>query len=754
MNTGSHEKTARFLSLLRNVKPTGQGTWETRCPTGRHKHNDADPSMTVTETTDRILVKCHRADTCTTEDVVAAVGLTMRDLFFNESLDSETWTPRGPAIAVYPYTDENGVVLFEVCRTADKQFPQRRPDPTSKSGYAWRLNGVRRVPFHLPQLLKGIAAGRGVFLAEGEKDSLTLESLGLVASTSPGGAGKWRAEYAPHFRGATVFILPDNDDVGRDHAEMVARSLDGTAKEVRIVRLPGLAEHGDVTDWVRAGGVAEQLKAFARQTPRWTPSVVSVVPAEESAPRASEAADTSVQVQPLRPFPALDDAALYGLAGEIVRGVDPYTEADPVAVLTQVLAAFGNALNRGAHFQAGADVHALNLFVLLVGRTAGGRKGSSWSLARRLMVEADDRWASDNITSGLSSGEGLVWAVRDPIKKQQPIKEKGRVTGYDTIIEDPGIADKRLLVLEAEFASTLRVMGREGNILSAVLRQAWDTGTLRVTTKNNPARATNAHISVVAHVTSAELRATLDRVEMANGFLNRFLVCCVRRSKYLPDGEPVPDDIFRRFGRELHAALDLGRTAGELRRDTGAKALWTARYPTLSEGRPGLVGSALSRAEAQVMRLATLYAILDRSPEIQRPHLEAALALWQYVEESARYLFGERFGDPDLDRLMAALLAAGEAGLSRTQIRELFSNNKSEASVGRMLASLADLDRASATTRQTGGRPAEIWIATAHTPTTETTKATKDPGSGVSVVSVVPPATIEQGDAWEPESAA
>jgi hypothetical protein len=185
---------------------------------------------------------------------------------------TETWTPHGPAIAVYPYVDESGVVLFEVCRTADKQFPQRRPDPTAKSGYTWNLDGVRRVPYRLPQLLKGVATGRGICAVEGERDVLSLEALGLVATTNPGGAGKWRSEFSPHFKGATVYILPDNDVVGRKHAEQVAQMLFGVAKEIRVVPLPGLKEHGDVSDWLASGGTPDALKKLVHETPKWEPA--------------------------------------------------------------------------------------------------------------------------------------------------------------------------------------------------------------------------------------------------------------------------------------------------------------------------------------------------------------------------------------------------------------------------------------------------------------------------------------------------
>lgn len=167
-------------------------------------------------------------------------------------------TARQP-VATYSYTDEDGVVLFEVVRFEPKDFRQRRPD--GRGGWTWNLDHVRRVPFHLPQLLA--ANGRTVHVVEGEKDVLALERLGLVATCNPGGASKWREEFAEYFRGADVVILPDNDSAGEAHARQVAASLQPVAARVRILRLPGLGPKEDVSDWIARGGTAEELVRLA-----------------------------------------------------------------------------------------------------------------------------------------------------------------------------------------------------------------------------------------------------------------------------------------------------------------------------------------------------------------------------------------------------------------------------------------------------------------------------------------------------------
>jgi hypothetical protein len=409
----------------------------------------------------------------------------------------------------------------------------------------------------------------------------------------------------------------------------------------------------------------------------------------------------------------LKPQAFHGIAGEIVAAIEPHTESDPAALLVQALVAFGSVAGRNAYFVVGGDRHAANLFCCLVGATAAGRKTSGWGCVRHVLREVDPAWASNRILGGLSSGEGLIWAVRDPIEKQQALREKGtgHITGYETVIEDHGIEDKRLLVLETEFASPLKVMGREGSTLSPIMRQAWDSGDLRVLTKNSPAKATDAHISVVAHITRDELTRLLTVTDAANGFSNRFLWVCSRRSKHLPDGGRLRDVNFTKLVSSLTEAVSFAQKVGELRRNDDASAIWHDVYPTLSDGRPGVFGSATSRAEAQVLRLSLIYAVLDCSRTVAREHLLAALAVWEYCENSARYIFGDRLGNPVADLISKSLRSTPE-GLTRTEIRDLFDRHKSAVEIDVALAYLEENGLARRVSEKTGGRSAECWIAT------------------------------------------
>jgi hypothetical protein len=436
--------------------------------------------------------------------------------------------------------------------------------------------------------------------------------------------------------------------------------------------------------------------------------LIHTLPRSASAPRRTEIVQLENAPGPITPtWPILNPNALYGLPGDLVRQIEPHTEADPVALLVQTLIAAGRVIGPGPHFRVENDVHRVNLFTVLVGATSKGRKGSSWGHVRQLFATVDPDWSE---AGGLSSGEGLIWAVRDRIEKTEPIREKKLITGYQTVIEDPGITDKRLLVLESEFASVLHVVGRDGNNLSAVIRQAWDNGNLRSLTKNSPAKATGAHISIIGHITLEELRRYLTKTEMGNGFANRFLWVCVRRSKTLPEGGNLRAVDLGPIVRKLTEAVEFARQVDQMNRDDPARALWREVYGALSEGRTSLLGAVTSRAEAQVMRLSCVYALLDNSSTIRRDHLEAALALWEYCAASARFVFGDSLGDPVAEQILQAL-PARPTGMTRTEISNLFQRNVDANRISTALRKLQELGLAWSRQEETGGRPVERWYS-------------------------------------------
>ncbi len=250
-------------------------------------------------------------------------------------------------------------------------------------------------------------------------------------------------------------------------------------------------------------------------------------------------------------WPKIDEVAFYGLPGEIVRAMEPHSEADPVALLVSLLCACGNAIGRKPHFRVGSDRHHLNLYAAFVGESSKARKGMSWNYAKDLMSEVDEDWTTDRVVTGLSSGEGLIHHVRDRKEKQNKAEE--------TEVIEEGVEDKRLLSIEPELASLLKVMTRQGYTTSAVIRTAWDGGKLQNLIKNSPDTATGAHISIIGHITKNELLRYLTETEAGNGFANRFLWLLVRRSKELPFGGAWSTVDTAPLSKRLYGALSFGR---------------------------------------------------------------------------------------------------------------------------------------------------------------------------------------------------
>jgi hypothetical protein len=600
------------LSKLRGVRDSGSG-WSAKCPA----HDDRQNSLSIGEGDGgKVLLRCHAG--CPFERIAPLVGLTA----------NHNRTRR--VLKIYDYCDRDGATLYQVERYEPKGFAVRRPN--GNGGYVYNINNVPRVLYRLPELL---AAGldQPVLIVEGEKDADRLSALGFITTTNFGGANNWHKEYSEELRGRRVVIIPDNDDAGRAHAKRVARSLVGIAASVKIVGLPDMQPKGDVSDYLDAGNTPEALR-----------DLISAAPAE------SPKSGISTSYGRRKTHPILDEKALYGLAGEFVETILPHTEADKAALLVQMLVAFGNIIGRGPYYVAESTRHYTNLYALVVGLTSAA-KGSSLKQVRNVLDRVDEAWALDCNKGGLSSGEGLVEAI--------------------------GETDKRLFLRESEFASVLARQGRDASVLTATLRELWDEGNVRVMNrKHNALSVTDAHVSLVGHITPEELMQRLSDTDLANGYANRFLFVCVRRSKDLADGGNLLERDVNTLVMKIQHAKEFAEGVREMKRDEYAAELWRAVYPRLVEDKTGVFGKVVARARAQVLRLSCLYALLDHSSEVRRPHLEAALALWQYCEDSAHYIFAEGLTlSVSAQKLYDAVREAGDAGLSRTAHSKIFKGN-------------------------------------------------------------------------------
>lgn len=239
-----------LLTRLQGVRRNETG-WSARCPA----HEDKNPSLSVREEEDKILLHCFAG--CTVEAICHALGVQLSELF----IDNRS-APR--ILAEYEYTDETGQVLYQVLRYEPKNFRQRRPD--SKGGWIWNLNGTRRVLCRLPELL----AAKDVLVVEGEKDVETARKMGFFATTG-GAAGKWREEYGESLLGKRVAIIADSDEPGRKHAQQVAKSLYLRAESVKVFELPNAK---DLSEWVERDGKRDVLAELIRNAPEWKPSAI------------------------------------------------------------------------------------------------------------------------------------------------------------------------------------------------------------------------------------------------------------------------------------------------------------------------------------------------------------------------------------------------------------------------------------------------------------------------------------------------
>jgi hypothetical protein len=361
--------------------------------------------------------------------------------------------------------------------------------------------------------------------------------------------------------------------------------------------------------------------------------------------------------------------AFVGLPGDFVRLVEPCTEADPCGLLANFLVASGVLFGREAYAVADGKKHFPVESLLACGATGSGRKGTASTRVFSVMERVDPFLLDSYVLGGLSTGEGLIQALADKRK------------------ESPQAAD-RFLVMLPEFASLLSVMRREGNTLSAIIRQAWDGGRLEVRTRKEPLSIDNVNVSMIAHVTPEELLNSLTATDKANGFANRFLIVCVRRSKLLPEGggKINPDVIVTR----LRAAMDAAQGRGLFERDAAARELWADEYPRLTSSRDGIKGALCGRAEAHVLRVSLLYALLDSSDRIRPEHLRAAIAFWEYCVRSIEHVFGAGSGDPDAEKVLGALAGGPKTA---TDLHRVFSNHRDPEWILAKMAKLVQTGR-------------------------------------------------------------
>lgn len=732
-----------------------------QCPA----HADGRPSLHVTQRGGNVALHCFAE--CTSSAVVEALRLSMRDLFDEprtsrsstglpqhhpngyrqEAAPPRLRTPISRAfslpddppddalltfpvsepmgekpgkftrsnrmsrtVAEYLYADSNGEPLHVVVRLGGpKDF--RHFDPVRCE---WKKNAaVDRIPYRLPEVLDDVANRRVVFVVEGEKDADVMRVHGLRATTAV--AGKWTDAHSERLRGVPLVVVIEDRD--RDKADGTPKQT-GAAKaasacdslrrvlppetSVKCLALPPVLNGHrikDAADFFAAGGTVDLLKVRVKAAPP--------VSLASDASAVDPAQDDSIT--PIATGPVFSSSGCYGPLGDWVRLWEPHTEASPVALYAGAIAALGAVVGRDVFVRRGRSQHAPRFYVVLVGPSGRGRKGTAISFVRDLVETLAPEFARTRICTGLSTTEGVIQLLRDetPARIEPGGRERPAI---------PGVEDKRLLVIEEEMSSPFRVMRREGSDLSATLRTAWDGHVLQRVTKNDPMRATAPHLNILGAITSGELRSTLQTGDVLNGFANRLLPIHTSSNVFKArSSEPLPHALGDCLDA-LRRAIDFARARrGEYTLSAEAETYWEEHYPRLRQPdeRSEALQALQERGAPYVLRLALLFALLDRAHCIAPAHLEAAQTLWQYAAASWREVYADdaHVRSPLAAKIAAGLLAAGPDGLTLTDIRVMAVKSNNVKGVRAALQELASdgIVVKRDVVAQRPGRPAEWW---------------------------------------------
>lgn len=593
---------------------------------------------------------------------------------------------------VFPYRDLEGEVncfarirLHSPDYIGGKEVRYRQPKGTPLRAY---------FPAASLPLLRDYQSS--IYITEGEKKALALSQLGLAAI---GLGGIWCG-----CQKGTETLIDDLQEIywsdrpvylvfDWDPKASTRREVEGAKQRLaRALKAAGAGEVYGVNLPPGPNGSKQGVDDYlVRHSPEGFERLV-----EQATPVLVQAGIASIL---LIPSMELGKQSLHGLMGEFVKTVSPLTEATDPCLLAHLIAAVSARIGPKVYVWGG-DRQPPRFNVAVVGPTASGRKGTGFVPIRELMRQADPEFWKNQPVKGLSSGEGLIG-------KLSSLSDDGVVASL-VGKKKSSRQYKNLMVLEPEFSKVLMQTKRDGNILSQIIREAYDSGDLSVLTKES-LRVTGAHIVIVGHITPQELKKRLSAVEMANGFGNRFLWIYTDSTKSLPNSRPIPPKVLSSFARrfrEVFAFTDSHDKQAEFPMDRETQERWAEEYKELCKPKSGFVGELTARGSTHVLRLSLLYALVDRSEVISLPHLEAALAVWRYSEDSVRSLFGGSTGDALEDRLYA-LLGGGPMMTS-----EFYDHVASKGvDINEALEKLEKNGLVKRVTERTGkpGRPPEKW---------------------------------------------
>lgn len=560
--------------------------------------------------------------------------------------------------------------------TFDGKPARARLRENTETSHPTKWNGGGEMTAYAdPATLAAAGSGKELTIVEGESNVWTLEAQNIPALGVPGASmtSLISAQHVDEIE--TIRIVRDPDAAGKGFVAAVIDRLReiGFGGEFRVVDLQAACGAKDPSDLHICNAQAFQAE--------W-----------KRADEAAECFPSVIDWPPIYPAPQLDAAALYGLAGKIIRCLDPLVEATPIGMLLELLCAFGNAGGPASYALVGDDKHPARLFVCLVGPTSTGGKGNADAAIRPFIRGMDCDWFAAARASGFGSGEGII----------------ARLCGAHTTDAEP--IEKRLLIYEPEFSRMLALNKRDGATLSMRLRQLWDDGLVQDILRGKSVLVEDAHVSVIGHVTPRELCARLPETDISGGYANRFLFPYVRSDKRIPSPEELDPAIVGAFAKELSASLAFARVGRVMRRSPAADALWDKLYKLHASD--DMVGEVIARSDAQRLRLSVAYALLDQSATIEPRHVLAAEAVVRYCVNSAAYIFAEHDDAEDVSRLIQAAREVHPGGLTGAECHAVFANNLDSERLEALKRTLVARGLASIKAGPpTGGRRSSLFYA-------------------------------------------
>ena len=347
-----------------------------------------------------------------------------------------------------------------------------------------------------------------------------------------------------------------------------------------------------------------------------------------------------------RNAPRGNAAMLYGIFGEFGRAAAKNTEVNPYAAAINLMIYLSASVGRGIYFYIGNDVHHVRLYGLHIGRSSRGQKGGAHSLLNRIIIviaENNYELLPSRHTGGLSSKEGLAALIHD-----------GYMQGKEEVAP---ITDKRLFIRESEFSNVMHQAARNGNTLSAGLRDAWDGVGIQPATKLKGTWASHPHIAIAGACTPVELLALTTKNDVSNGFLNRFIIFWAERTKLIPFPQSTPIETVNLLATKIKAIIQFAKgdyvwdknpsLASEDNRQItlsdDAKRAYGALYinvfPKYNDG--DKVAALTERKAPYLLRMAALFAISDFSLVIEGWHINAAYEWVKYWHESVKFIFND-----------------------------------------------------------------------------------------------------------------